>query len=183
MANVFFNCSLPVRHVWDSWVKIKLLFCGDLYIYMTLTYTDHKTWLIFLKPWYQLCWKKSYDNRNFTKWLHSVSTCTHSFYTTFWEIDWTCLGLLYKSYWKFSQNTSIFKIVILIGFPGDRYGLYMIKRKINTIKIISNQDINIYGVIFEKIVIELLVLQNNIVIVFWTLRKIFQKFYSYKNCM
>ena len=44
----------------------------------------------------------------------------------------------------------------------------MIKRKINIIKIISNKDINIYGVIFEKTVIELFVLCNHIVIVFWT---------------
>ena len=68
--------------------------------------------------------------------------------------------------------------MIWIGFPGGHRTCYWIKRKINMIKSIPNQDIKSYGLNIYKTVIESDVLYNHIAIVFLMVHKIFLNFFT-----
>ena len=86
-----------------------------------------------------------------------------------------------KSYCNLTQNIWIKSIRILIGFQGDRNKFYFMKRWINIISIICNQDIKSYGAIFSKRAIWLFGIYIVFAIVFFNKSEFSRKYDSYKN--
>ena len=134
-----------------------------------------------MKPWWSLAYQRCYATRDFTNWYILVSKCTSQLCRTIWEFDQVDGCQLYKSYCNYSQNSDIYWIMILTWFPGDRSEFFFIKREINILPSISEQDIKSYGFNFLQTAIEQIVLHKGILIVFWLIWEFSKKYYIHNN--